>query len=200
MRLFGCSFVGVLCVCVVVSLRRVVVLSCRRRCGVMCRCVLPSAPPSSLLPLPHKQHTPHSHTTHTTQGYLHEWSLRLNSTQHGKTHQVGTDRLIALSSCSVWWRKAVVYWWSDLSGLFRQRTRFVCCSARENGTGFVVFMYTDERPGQAAQPVVVVLVGGWLVVVVVGCFRDALVVNTLAWENMMGLVACSVGLCALGND
>ena len=39
------------------------------------------------------------------------------------------------------------------------------------------------------------------VVVVVGCFRDALVVNTtLAWENMMGLVACCVGLCALGND
>ena len=86
-----------------------------------------------------------------------------------------------------------------MSGLFRQRTRFVCCSARENGTGFGVFMYTDERPGQAAQPVVVVLVGGWFVVVV-GCFRDALVVNTLAWENMMGLVACFVGLCALGND
>ena len=45
------------------------------------------------------------------------------------------------------------------------------------------------------------LVGGglwWLEVV--GCFRDALVVNTLAWENMMGLVACFVGLCVLGND
>ena len=39
--------------------------------------------------------------------------------------------------------------------------------------------------------------GAIVVVVVVGCFR---VVNTLAWENMMGLVACFVGLCALGND
>ena len=39
-----------------------------------------------------------------------------------------------------------------------------------------------------------------VVVVVVGCFRDALVVNALAWENMMGLVACFVGLCDLGND
>ena len=35
-----------------------------------------------------------------------------------------------------------------------------------------------------------------VVVVVVGCFR----VNTLAWESMMGLVACFVGLCASGND
>ena len=39
-----------------------------------------------------------------------------------------------------------------------------------------------------------------VVVVVVGCCRDALVVKTLAWENMMGLVACFAGLCALGND
>ena len=47
------------------------------------------------------------------------------------------------------------------------------------------------------------VVGWWwwsVEVVVVGCFRDALVVNTVAWENMMGLVACFVGLCALGND
>ena len=35
-----------------------------------------------------------------------------------------------------------------------------------------------------------------VVVVVVGCFR----VNTLAWESMLGLVACFVGFCALGND
>ena len=42
----------------------------------------------------------------------------------------------------------------------------------------------------------VVCARGAVVVVVVGCFR----VNTLAWENMMGLVACFVGLCALGND
>ena len=46
----------------------------------------------------------------------------------------------------------------------------------------------------------VVCARGAVVLVVVGCFSDALVVNTLAWENMMGLVACFVGLCALGND
>ena len=46
----------------------------------------------------------------------------------------------------------------------------------------------------------VVCARGAVVVVVVGCFRDALVVNTLAWENMMGLVAFFVGLCALGDD
>ena len=38
--------------------------------------------------------------------------------------------------------------------------------------------------------------GAVVVVVVVGCFRDALVVNTSARVNMMGLVACFVGLCA----
>ena len=32
------------------------------------------------------------------------------------------------------------------------------------------------------------------------CFRHALVVNTLAWNNKMGLVAYFVGLCAIGND
>ena len=29
------------------------------------------------------------------------------------------------------------------------------------------------------------------------CARGAVVVNTLTWEDMMGLVACFVGLCAL---
>ena len=29
-----------------------------------------------------------------------------------------TDRLIVLSSYSVWWCMAVVCWWSDLSGQF----------------------------------------------------------------------------------
>ena len=56
----------------------------------------------------------------------------------------------------------------------------------------VYSVYTDERPGQAAQPVVVVLVGVWL-----GLFQGC---ACGAWENMMGLVACFVGLCALGND
>ena len=32
------------------------------------------------------------------------------------------------------------------------------------------------------------------------CFRHALVVNTLAWNNKIGLVAYFVGLCAIGND
>ena len=32
------------------------------------------------------------------------------------------------------------------------------------------------------------------------CFRHALVVNTLAWKNEIGLVAYFVGLCAMGND
>ena len=32
------------------------------------------------------------------------------------------------------------------------------------------------------------------------CFRHAFVVNTLAWNNKIGLVACFVGLCAIGND
>ena len=32
------------------------------------------------------------------------------------------------------------------------------------------------------------------------CFRHALVVNTLASNNKIGLVAYFVGLCAIGND
>ena len=32
------------------------------------------------------------------------------------------------------------------------------------------------------------------------CFRHAFVVNTLAWNNKIGLVAYFVGLCAIGND
>ena len=32
------------------------------------------------------------------------------------------------------------------------------------------------------------------------CFRHALVVNTLAWKNKIGLVAYFVGLFATGND
>ena len=52
--------------------------------------------------------------------------------------------------------------------------------------------------GRSCFFVIGLLVGWWWWVV--GCFRDALVVNILAWENIMGLVACFVGLCALGND
>ena len=32
------------------------------------------------------------------------------------------------------------------------------------------------------------------------CFSHALVVNALAWNNKIGLVAYFVGLCAIGND
>ena len=32
------------------------------------------------------------------------------------------------------------------------------------------------------------------------CFRHALMVSTLAWNNQIGRVAYFVGLCAIGND
>ena len=32
------------------------------------------------------------------------------------------------------------------------------------------------------------------------CFRHVLVVNTLAWNNKMGLVAYFFGLCAIGDS